>query len=105
MRNIGAHLPIDLDKATPGNTDTGFLRIDFLAIGSSTHRLQHEIVALGLGGSCRAFETYPYAIVARFGADRFRFEHHFVETRRIHFLPDFDQIARSEEHTSELQSL
>ena len=64
-----------------------------MPFGHAADRLQHQVVELRLLRRRLAFEADEDAVLRRFAADRLGLEHDVVEARRVHLLPDLDQVA------------
>jgi hypothetical protein len=92
VRHVGAHLHVHRDEAAVGHGHAGLVGADLLAVGAAAHGLQHQVVqAFALVPSRPSNITrMPSAWPRRHGLG---LEHELVEARRVHLLPDLDQVA------------
>src|SRR6185503_21137071 len=95
---VRAHLPVYGDEALVANIDASLFCGDSLAVRLPADGHQNQIVALRLLGRRFACEFYVDAIQFRINCDRLRLQHDPIETGRIHFLPDGDEIAIGARH-------
>src|SRR5690554_6041216 len=70
VRHIRAHLAVDLNETAFSHGYAGLISTNALAIWCAPDRLQHQVVALWLGGSALAFERDPDAVLAGFSRHR-----------------------------------
>ena len=96
VRDVGAHLDIDVDEATVRDGNTGLFCRDLLAVGCAPDRLQHQIVGL----RCRRRTTllgrrecHLNALRRGLGTDGLGFQHDVVKAWRVHLLPDLHEVA------------
>ena len=96
MGHVGAHLNVDIDKATVSHRHTCFFSANFFAVGCAAHRLQYQVVGLWRRGCSTLFcgrKRHLNAFGSGFGANGFGFQHDVVKAVGIHFLPHLDQVA------------
>jgi hypothetical protein len=82
------------DEAAVGDRDAGLVGADFLPFGLRPTALQHQVVELRLlRAPSRPRSLTRMPVLGRLGADRLGLQHDVVEARRVHLLPDLDQVA------------
>ena len=91
--NVRAHLCIDGNESTLANGNSCRLGANALAIGHATNGLQDEVIQLGLSRRFSTLKAHADALRCCLRSHRFRVEKDAVKTRRIHLLPNLDQIA------------
>jgi hypothetical protein len=64
VRQVGAHLPVDLDEAAIADLHAGLVGVDGLAVGRAADRDQHAVELRG-GGNALAFEAGVQAVLLR----------------------------------------
>ena len=96
LRLAGRAYAFILDKALGLRYPTVGLAILTFAIGAAAYGLQHQIIGLrgvGLTLFIFAIKFDGNARRACLGSYGFGVEHDAIKTRRIHFLPNLDQIT------------
>ena len=98
VRHVGPHLAVDRNVATLVDDDAGPVRADLPAIRRATDRLQDQVVPLRPGRGRLAFEGGQQAVGPSLDRHRPGLQHDAVEARRVHLLPDLDEVAVGTEH-------
>ena len=98
VRHVGAHLRVGRNETAVADGHTGLVRADVPAVRAAAHREQHHVVGLRSRGRLLALEADVDRVLLRFGADGLGLQHHAIEARLVHSLPDFDQVAVRTEH-------
>ena len=94
VRHVGAHLLVDLDEAAIGDRDAGLVGADLLAVRAAAR----PPPAPGRRPAARSGAFSPSKLTSmpawrRLGADGLGLQHDVVEARRVHLLPDLDEVA------------
>src|SRR4029079_15371648 len=95
---VRCHLPVYGYEALVSNIDASLFCGDSLAVRLPADGHQNQIIALRLLGRRFPRELYMDPTQVRIYCDRLRLQHDPIETRRIHFLPDGDEIAIGARH-------
>ena len=96
VRHVGVHLDVDVDEAAIGDSHTGLVGGDRLAVRRAACGLQDQVVDLGRrGGSALLCRREGDLNAFGHGAcgDGLGLEHDVVKTLGVHLLPDLDQVA------------